>query len=293
MTGSGWLLLQVLKALPKNALSRVVGRLAALRLPRRLARRAVVGFGRVFGVDFSEVRDPIDSFDSIQSFFTRALAEGARPLDPASEAFLYPCDGAWGHAGCVEDGQVFQLKGRPYRLAALLGSAERAKAFEGGQFATLYLSPRDYHRFHAPCDADVERVDYIPGALWPVNRIGVEGIEGLFAENERLCVYLSPRGSDGVRRTGAAAICLVAVGATIVGKTRLTFDELSTNVKGARAESRVYGHDEIRLDRGQEFGRFEFGSTIIVLVPKDGVYLDLQSVGSTTRMGRRMGVFDA
>ncbi len=293
LSGAAWLLLQLLRVVPKNAISRLAGRVVSIRWPFGLARPIVAGFARAVGADVSEARDPIERFESVQSFFVRALRDGARPLDPGSDAFVSPCDGAWGATGRIEGGRLLQVKGSPYALADLIASAERAKAFEGGWFATLYLSPRDYHRFHAPCTAEVERVDYVPGRLWPVNRIGLEGVPGLFAENERLCTHLSPLTTSGLPRGPEGSIGLVAVGATMVGKTKLTFSSLETNVRrGARA-SCVYEHGEARLAAGDELGRFEFGSTIIVLAAPGSVALEPRDPGHPVRMGERIGGFEA
>src|SRR5215470_7515713 len=209
-----------LRMVPKHLLSRVAGRVAALRLPGPLQRWEIRAFARAVGVDLREVRDPIESFGCLQDFFTRALRDGARPVDAAPDAVVAPCDGLWGASGTIVDGVLLQVKGRPYSLAALLGDAAVARAFEGGVYATFYLSPRDYHRFHMPCAA-------------PVNRVGVEGINGLFAQNERLCAFLSVLGA-------AEDCCLVAVGATLVGKVRVRFDDLTTNLRGARPTARSY-----------------------------------------------------
>lgn len=270
-----------LRLLPRNLISRAAGRFAAARLPRALVRAEIGLFARAVGVDLAEVRDPLDSFPSLQEFFTRALRDGARTIDPARDALVSPCDGAYGQSGIVRDGQLLQLKGRPYGLRELLGSAEDAAVFEGGAYATLYLSPRDYHRFHAPCAARVERVSYRPGTLWPVNRIGLEGVEGLFAQNERICAYMR---AD----VGDAVLCLVAVGATMVGKVRLTFDALETNRPGARAENRRYP-DGVPLAKGEEWGRFEFGSTIVLLAAPGGIRLDAREAGAPVRLGERIG----
>ncbi len=293
LSTGGWILLQLLRVVPKNAVSRAAGRVVAIRWPFGLGPRLVSAFARAVGADLAEARDPVERFDSIQSFFVRHLREGARPLDDEPDALLSPCDGAWGASGRIERGTLLQVKGSPYALADLLASTERAKAFEGGWFATLYLSPRDYHRFHAPCDAEVERVDYVPGRLWPVNRIGLEGVPGLFAENERLCVHLSPRTAAGLPRGPAGSLCLVAVGATMVGKTKLSFSSLETNVRGGRRAACVFEHGEARLVRGEEMGRFEFGSTIIVLAAPGGVALEPRESGHPVRMGERIGGFVA
>ena len=271
----------LLRALPKHALSRGAGWLAARRLPAPLRVPAVRAFGQAVGVDFDEVADPLASFESLQAFFTRRLRDGVRPIDAAPGAVVSPCDGAWGAAGRIERSQLLQVKGRVYDVAALLGDPTAARRYEGGSFATLYLSPRDYHRFHAPCAARVRRATHLPGALWPVNRIGVEGIDGLFAVNERLCAFMSVAGA-------AEDLCLVAVGATMVGKVRLTFDDLTTNRPGAAPETRVYG-DGVALAAGEEWGRFEFGSTIVLVAAPDLLTLDVQPPGTPVRLGQRIG----
>jgi len=278
------LTLALLRLLPQHALSRLAGRAASLRLPRALRRPVLSAFGRTFGVDFGEVVGSLESYASVQEFFTRPLPRGARAIDPAPDAVVAPCDGFWGMAGRVERGTVLQVKGRPYSLAALLADAEAARAFEGGWFATFYLAPRNYHRFHAPCAVRVERAVHVPGALWPVNRIGLEGIDALFASNERICAYMQAE-------TGR--LCLVAVGATMVGKVRLTFDDLVTN-SGARSPvARDYGSAAARLAKGEEWGRFEFGSTIVLLAAEGALRLEAQPPGTELRLGARIGTLGA
>ncbi|MFI5317838.1 MAG: archaetidylserine decarboxylase [Myxococcota bacterium] len=254
------LALEALRLLPRNLLSRAAGRFAGARLPGPLVRAEIACFARAVGANLAEVRDPLDSFESLQAFFTRALRPDARRIDPADDALVAPCDGAWGESGAIESGRLLQVKGRPYALAELLASRDDAALFEGGTFATFYLAPRDYHRFHATCDVRVERARYVPGTLWPVNRIGLDGVDALFAQNERIAVMMRARRSD-------ALLCLVAVGATLVGKIRLRFDRLQTNTRGARAEERRYA-DGVALAKGEEWGHFEFGSTIVFSAPE-------------------------
>jgi phosphatidylserine decarboxylase len=269
---------------PKNALSRLAGRLAAIEWPRPLQRLLNTAFGRLVGVDFDELCAPIDSFPSVQAFFTRALPEGARPVDAAPEAFVSPCDGKLGEAGVVEDGQLLQLKGRPYSLAELLGSAAEAARFEGGSYATLYLAPRDYHRFHMPCSGRVVCASYRSGRLWPLNRLGLEGVKRVFVQNERICAYLEPtEGSTG------DLVCLVAVGATNVGKVCVTFDDLTTNVPGMAPYLRHYDGGGHPFEKGQEWGRFQFGSTIVLAATPGLLALDAIEAGSTVRVGSRIG----
>jgi phosphatidylserine decarboxylase len=270
-----------LRLLPKHLLSRIAGHAAALRLPASLQRWQIRAFARAVGVDLSEVRDPLASFGCLQDFFTRSLRDGVRPIDADEDAVVAPCDGAWGASGTVTDGTLLQIKGRPYSLAALLGDAAEAQRFAGGPYATFYLSPRDYHRFHMPCAGRVRRAVYLPGALWPVNRIGVEGVDGLFAENERLCAFVSVAGD-------AVDLALVAVAATMVGKVRVTFDDLTTNLRGGRPAVRSY-EPAPRFAKGEEWGRFEFGSTIVMVAAPGVMQLEAQPPGTRIRLGRRIG----
>jgi phosphatidylserine decarboxylase len=274
--------LRALRELPLHTFSRGAGWLAAQRLPPWLQRAEIRLFAALTGADLGEARDPLEHYATLQEFFTRALADGARPLDPAPDALVAPCDGSWGAAGAIEDGTLLQLKGRPYSLAALLGADADARRYDGGRYATFYLAPRDYHRFHAPCELRVARAVYLPGSLWPVNRLGVEGVPGVFAENERICAHFARPGSD------AEALCIAAVGATLVGKVRVVFDDLATQSGGVPVESR-YGTSGRKLAKGEEWGRFEFGSTLVLVAAPGALELDVAPPGTPLRLGTRIG----
>ncbi len=275
-------LLLLLALAPKNALSRLAGRTAGLPLPRFLRRPFLRAFGRTFGVDFGEIRDPLESFPTLQHFFIRALKEGARPVDPAPGLVVSPCDGAWGAAGRVEAGQILQVKGRPYSLAELLGDPAEAARCEGGFFATLYLSPKDYHRFHLPCAARLDKATYLPGALWPVNSAGVGGIPGLFAVNERIVGFFE------IAEPGfAGRLAIAAVGATMVGKVKLVTEDLETN-RGEKRADREYRPPR-DFARGEEWGRFEFGSTLVLVASPGALELEVAPPGTAVRLGRRIG----
>ena len=274
--------LALLHRLPLHALSRAAGRAAAWTLPGPLRAPACRAFARAVGADLSEVRDPLASFPSLQAFFTRALAEGVRPLDPDPAALLAPCDGAWGEAGRIEAGRLVQAKGERYALAALLGDAATAERFEGGDFATFYLAPRDYHRFHTPCAARVQRAVHLPGTLWPVNRIGVEGVPGVFAANERIVAFFRRPGS------GEDDFAIAAVGATLVGKVRLRFDTLVSQTGRREPLWRDYTEPP-RLARGEEWGHFEFGSTLVLAAAPGALRVDPAPPGSPLRLGTRIG----
>ena len=264
-------------------MSRLAGRLVSIRLPRFLRPAVMKTYAAIFGADLSEVAEPLTAYPSVQDFFVRRLKEGARPVDLSPGALVAPCDGAWGQWGWVESGTLLQMKGRSYSLAELLGDEADAKRFEGGVYATLYLSPKDYHRFHTPGRTRVQRARYLPGSLWPVNQAGVELIDGLFARNERICAFMevAEPGYDG-------EICLVAVGATMVGKVKLSFDDLETNRPGIGRTERDYPSPH-ELDRCQEWGRFLFGSTLVLLAGPGVVELDPPSLGAPLRLGSPIG----
>jgi phosphatidylserine decarboxylase len=271
-----------LKVLPQHAMSAAAGRLFSLPTPKPLRKLACTTYGKVTGVDFSEVKEPLESFSSLQNFFTRELKDGARPIDADDDAVVSPCDGAWGACGTITDDTALQLKGRSYSVRMLLHDDQLAARFEGGTYATLYLSPKDYHRFHAPVAGTVDMLRYIPGALWPVNGAGLHHVDGLFTKNERIIAWLTPEHGDGL-------IAMVAVGATMVGKIKIAFDDgVTTNVRQPQATVRRYD-PPIHLDKGQEWGRFLFGSTIVLLATPGTLALQAQPEGSPLRLGRRIG----
>lgn len=278
-------LIELLRALPRAGMSRLMGRVAALRLPPALQRLELELFVRAAGVDLDEVTQPLSGFASLQEFFTRPLPYGARPIDAAPEAFVSPCDGLWGEAGAIEHGRLCQVKGRTYTVASLLGSPERAAGFEGGAFATLYLAPHNYHRLHTPCALRIDAAEHIAGTLWPVNRAGLEGVENLFARNERIAAYATVAG-----KVPGARICMVAVGAVMVGKVRVVFDDLTTNIGDADRTRRLRTYDPgVEFDKGIEWGRFEFGSTIVLLASPGALHLEPRAPGSSVRLGERIG----
>lgn len=271
-------LLIFLWLLPKNLISKIGGWFASVPWPGPLLRLQLRSYAWFWGVNMDEVRDPLTSFGSMQEFFVRQLKENARPIDPDPAAFVSPCDGAWGASGTVEGGQVLQVKGRPYSLAELLGSEQEAELYEGGTFATLYLSPKDYHRYHSPCAAEITHTRYLPGKLWPVNKVGVLGVDGLFAQNERIVCTL---------RVGEHRLAYIPVGATVVGKVKLAYSELTTNVSGGRREEEH--QPPVPLTKGQEVGQFLFGSTVVIVSTPGLLDLDLRQPDTPCVLGRRIG----
>jgi phosphatidylserine decarboxylase len=274
----GRFLILLLSVLPKHGMSRVAGRVANLPVPWPLRPFVYRAFARIFGADLDEVEQPLSSYGSINAFFTRQLEPGLRPVAP--NAIVSPVDGTVGAYGPVDDDVLVQAKGRTYSLAALVGDEELAHAMDGGTFTTLYLAPKDYHRIHVPIDGDIVAATYIPGELWPVNVHAVAHVADLFAVNERIVVTI--RGRAG------GTMAVVHVGATMVGTTRVAFDDLHTNARRRVVDRRRYERP-IPVRAGEQLGHFEFGSTVIVVCSRFAGAIDPLDEGETVRMGQRMG----
>jgi phosphatidylserine decarboxylase len=273
--------LAMLERLPQAALSRSLGRLADLRLPKALRRPVIGGFARAVGIDLAEAEKELTEYESLNAFFVRRLRDGARSWSHDPDTAASPVDGVVGQHGVVRDGRLVQAKGRHYTAADLVGDSAEATRYEGGAFITLYLSPRHYHRIHAPCGGTIAAARYIPGALLPVNQPAVMHVENLFPRNERVSCFIdSPLGR----------VAVVAVGAYNVGRISTTFDESwagpggsVANRKHAAAESRSY-EPAVEVQQGDEIMAFHLGSTVVLLFER-GVSLVAPAPGTEVRLG--------
>ena len=274
----GQLLILLLSVLPKHALSRGAGWLAGRTIPVAWRGAVYRGYSRIFGAKPEEAEQPLEAYPSINAFFTRALKPGLRPLAP--NAMVSPVDAAVGAYGVVQHGTLVQAKGRTYTLTSLLGDQALAQSIEGGTYTTLYLSPKDYHRIHVPLAGRITAATYIPGELWPVNSAAVMHVPDLFAVNERIVVMLE--GAHGGR------MAIVPVGATMVGMTRLVFDDLHTNARRREVQRRVY-QTPIAVEAGGPLGHFEFGSTVVLVCSPDCGVIEPLTLGAPVRMGQRIG----
>lgn len=265
--------------LPKQALTVLLGRLANIE-GGRVTTAVIRWFVRRYGVDMGEAAEPeVTAYASFNAFFTRALREGVRPL--ARSGLLCPVDGAISQCGRIEGERIFQAKGHGYTCAALLGG-DRALAenFRDGSFATLYLSPRDYHRIHMPCDGRLRRMIHVPGSLFSVNPLTARTVPGLFARNERVvCVFDSDEGP----------FVMVLVGATIVGSMATSWHGVVNPPRPGTVREWSYAEGQVTLARGEEMGRFLLGSTVVMLFPRDTVVFDAGwSEGRPVRLGEVM-----
>ncbi|MBP6406734.1 MAG: phosphatidylserine decarboxylase, partial [Ramlibacter sp.] len=266
--------------MPRRALTQLAGRLAGAELGG-LTQAAIRRFVARYGVDMSEAANPdIAGYASFNDFFTRALRPGARPL--AAADYLCPVDGAISQFGAIERGQIFQAKGHHYGARALLaGDEQLAAEFEDGQFATLYLSPRDYHRIHMPCAGRLVRMTHVPGDLFSVNPVTARGVPGLFARNERVvCLFDTVRGP----------LALVLVGATIVGSMATVWHGVVNPPRPGAVRRFDYADRPVDLARGAEMGRFLLGSTVVLLWPRGTLRFNPGwAPGGAVRMGEAMG----
>jgi len=244
--------------LPKQALTTLAGKFASARLGG-LTTSVIRWFVGRYNVNMAEAANPdIASYTSFNDFFTRALKDGARPLAQAD--LICPVDGAISQFGPIAKDQVFQAKGHTYSTTALVGGdAVAAARFDNGHFATLYLSPRDYHRIHMPCGGELTRMVHVPGDLFSVNPTTARGVPGLFARNERVvCFFESAQGP----------FVLVLVGATIVGSMATVWHGQVNPPRTGTLRQWDYAPGQVRLQKGEEMGRFLLGSTVVMLFPQ-------------------------
>ncbi len=269
---------ETLRLLPRKRLSRGLGRLASTAAGRGVLERAIAAYVRAYDVDLADAVVPEDGFRTFDEFFTRALVPGARPIEGGEDTLVSPADGRVEDAGPIERGARFYVKGREYALDELLG--EDSGRFEGGRFAIVYLSPRDYHRVHAPVSGRIESVRHVGGTLLPVNAFGVAAYPNLFARNERVVFF---------QRSALGEVATVMVGAVGVGRISVSFDaSIMTNVGRGPSTVRYDGATGPDLARGDELGIFHLGSTAIVAIaPELGASLAVAS-GDVVRMGRAL-----
>lgn len=251
-----------MKLLPKNAASRAFGIVTRLRIPFvSKAMRNV--FANYYKLNMEESEYPLSHYRNIGELFIRRLKPGARPI--ADSEIVSPVDGVLSQTGVFDENQkLIQAKGKYYTLKDLLRNEEMAKRFEGGAFATIYLAPFNYHRIHSPVKGELVDAAYCPGTLWPVNVGSVERVEGLFCINERL--------TSRIRLEDGSEILVVKVGATNVGRIGVVYsDELLVNAGRLPRDCKRFDwvpSTKVTFEKGGELGRFEMGSTVILVVDK-------------------------
>jgi phosphatidylserine decarboxylase len=269
--------------MPKHLVSRLVGKLAAAEMGA-VTTAAIKWFIKQYKIDMSEAAQPApEAYPTFNQFFTRALKPGIRPLCEDKDYIVHPVDGAVSQLGPIEDGRIFQAKGHDYSALALLGDqADDAKRFEDGDFATIYLAPKDYHRIHMPIKGTLSKMTYVPGELFSVNPLTAQNVPGLFARNERVVAIFE---------TEIGPIAMVLVGATIVASIETIWAGTVTPPTGQDVFTWDYpteGTEALTLEKGAEMGRFKLGSTVVMLFAKDALdeFADGVEPSSITRMGQ-------
>jgi phosphatidylserine decarboxylase len=268
---------------PQRALSEVIGWGARRSIPAALRARFLRSFAKQYGIDVTEAEKPLEEYGGLQEFFTRRLRPGVRPIAPAPNTVVSCADGTVVDSGVVTQGLLIDAKDAGFTLADLLADEAAAQRLEGGPYLVTYLSPKDYHRVHAPVAGDVLRWHHVPGRLFPVNSRSVVREPGLFSKNERFVTILE----------GEAGLCAVVMVAAVgVGHMVASYDsDVATHLAGfSGGEPRHKElHPPVHLGRGGELGIFNLGSTTIVVFEASRVVLDSFAPGSTTRMGEAIG----
>lgn len=275
-----WFKIKLQYVLPKHLLSRLIGKLAASEAGG-LTTWLIKVFIKQYGVDMSEAKHSEPSYyKTFNEFFTRELKDGARPVCEDAKQLAMPVDGTVSQLGDIAFDTIFQAKGHNYSLTTLLGgNPEIAEPFKGGKFATIYLSPKDYHRIHMPLDGVLTDMVYVPGELFSVNPLTTENVPGLFARNERVvCIFNSPAGK----------FAMVLVGATIVASIETIWAGTVTPPAGQNVQHWRYPVDSentVNLKKGEEMGLFKLGSTIVACFEPNMLEFNGQSSGDVTRLG--------
>jgi len=268
--------IQAQRVVPQHQLSRVVGKLAASEHP--IVKNTVIqAFKAQYGIDMSiaEQGDAL-KYKSFNEFFTRSLKQGVRAIDERADSIISPADGAISQLGKIEEGDIFQAKGQSFSVEKLIADPQLAEPFKNGQFATVYLSPKDYHRVHMPFAGTLTETLYVPGELFSVNQTTAENIPGLFARNERMvCLFDTELGRMAVVLVGAMIVAGIETVAT--GKVKPT----------GRLELNQHN---LFLEKGAELGRFYLGSTAVILFEQDKMLWDEAfKANSTVVMGEALG----
>ncbi len=264
--------------IPQHGLSRLIHFVSRIRTTW-IKNSLIRGFSWLYAVDTKEARMHVpDDYPSFNAFFTRSLRNGARVLPAEPLTLASPVDGTISQTGCIEDGTLFQAKGYRYSVAQLLGDPEATDAFDGGCFATIYLAPYNYHRVHMPVSGNLEEMRYLPGRLFSVNQATVASVPRLFARNERVaCRFATPAG----------AMAIVLVGALNVGSIETVWGGEIAPASPRKPSVRRYRKGSVSLARGSEMGRFNMGSTVVLLFAPGRVVLDHNlEPGQTLRMGQ-------
>lgn len=256
--------------------SSMAGRFATLNLPAPVLKQLIDAYVSVFNVDMNEAARGSEEYHSFGDFFARELKPGARPVDPREQILVSPADGLLHNCGDIRNGTIEQVKGKDYPISLLLEDSDLAATYANGSYATVYLSPANYHRVHSPLAGSVTSARYVPGALYSVQPFVTAILDNLFLANERIAIHMD---------TTLGKVCVVMVAATIVGRVGLTFSSLETN-----GPTRLQKVDTLsrpfNVTKGGELGAFHIGSTVVMLMERP--FDALVQPGTPVRMGQAL-----
>jgi len=264
-----------MRYLPTNLISRLWGDFTHSQHSRPLIKP----FARLAQIAVAEAEKPLEEYSTLAEFFVRRLRPGCRPVDPDPTSVVSPADGSITAFGLCQAGDLLQVKGVNYQLFSLLRDGPMSRALDGGEYLTIYLSPQDYHRVHAPLDMEITGLGYMPGALLPVNPPAQKFVPDLYTQNERVMIYA---------RAGETRLALVMVGAHCVGRIKLFFHQLTTNRRGA-GPMRLNFDPPLSVGKGDELAAFEMGSTVVLIFSPGSLKLRQFSPGELVRVGQTIG----
>lgn len=267
---------------PQHKLSRLVGFFAKSKI-RLIKNLFIRNFAKKYAVDLTDAqRQSFHDYSSFNDFFTRELKPEARPIDSRSNSIVSPADGCFSQLGRIDESRIFQAKGHHFDIEDLLAKKDLVKQYSRGHFATVYLSPKDYHRVHMPTDGTLTSTSYVPGDLFSVNNTTAEKVSSLFARNERLVCHFD---------TAHGPMCVILVGAMIVAGIETVW---SGSVAPAATRHIVHSGSAhpVSLKKGEELGRFMLGSTVILLFPENTLnWCEHHTAGSPIKMGEAIGTY--
>ena len=267
--------------IPQHGISIAAGKLAENKNVR-FKNWFIQKFAKAYNIDMSIAVEPeLTNYTNFNDFFTRAIRPETRPIDQTSASFCSPVDGAMSQHGPIEEGRIIQAKKHHFSALEILGGdIERAKPFENGEFCTIYLAPKDYHRIHMPCAGKLTAMSHIPGKLFSVNPLTANNVPNLFARNERVVAYFD---------TEFGKLALVSVGATIVGSIETVWAGTVTPPSRNKVKTWTYENESINIGKGEEMGRFKLGSTVVLLMePKSWQWDDAIKNGNALQLGQKL-----
>lgn len=269
----------LLNIMPKRSLSDAMYWLTRRQPPAGVLQMAIKQFASSYNINLDEVAEPVESFRTFDEFFTRKLKSGAREIDTSPTALTSPSDGTWSEFGEMDVLHLTQIKGKQYSIEYLLSSKKHAQNFASGSFATIYLSPRDYHRVHFPCDGKILEYHYIPGEVFPVNPMSVNNIDHLFSRNERLITYLD---------TQFGEVAIIMVAATCVSAITASYLDRQERFTPSVEVSEILPTPK-SVKKGQELGVFHMGSTVVMVFPDNTIRFKDVDRGVPVKLGQKVG----